>query len=244
MPEAIWAPFLTAADQQVLDATGYAVRAGPGERPALLVIDANWAFCGDQREPLADAVKKWRNACGHAAWDAVDRIRELVDRCHERGIPVIYTTANLRQDYWDAGSWAWKTHRAAEDPVSPVPGLDPNGIVTPIAPQPQDIVVYKQKPSGFFGSNLASYLTLLHCDSVVVTGGTTSGCVRATVLDAFSYNYRVTVAADACFDRFESSHALSLFDMNAKYADVVATAEVLELLSGVPAEAFELPAGA
>jgi isochorismate hydrolase len=75
---------------------------------------------------------------------------------------------------------------------------DPDKIVSELAPQPQDIVVYKQKPSVFFESNLISYLTLLGCDSLIVTGCTTSGCVRATVVDAFSYNIRVAVAEDAC----------------------------------------------
>jgi nicotinamidase-related amidase len=78
-----------------------------------------------------------------------------------------------------------------------VTNLDGNEIVAPIAPTPQDIVVLKQKPSGFFGTNMASYLTLLGCDSLIVTGTTTSGCVRATVLDAFSLNYRVALAEEA-----------------------------------------------
>ena len=80
---------------------------------------------------------------------------------------------------------------------------DPDEIVSELAPQPQDIVVYKQKPS-VFRSNLISYLTLLGCDSLIVTGCTTSGCVRATVVDAFSYNIRVAVTEDACLDRSEA----------------------------------------
>jgi hypothetical protein len=114
-----------------------------------------------------------------------------------------------------------------------VPNIDGNEIVTPIAPAPQDIVIYKQKPSGFFGSNMASYLTLLGCDSVIMTGTTTSGCVRATVLDAFSLNYRVAIAEEGCFDRSQASHAINLCDMNAKYADVVKTSEALTFLDGL-----------
>ena len=96
-------------------------------------------------------------------------------------------------------------------------------------------MIYKQKPSGFFGTNMASYLTLLGCDSVIVTGTTTSGCVRATVLDAFSLNYRVAIAEEGCFDRSQASHAINLCDMNAKYADVVKTSEVLTFLDTLPA---------
>jgi maleamate amidohydrolase len=112
-----------------------------------------------------------------------------------------------------------------------------------IAPGPRDIVIKKQKPSGFFGTSLASYLTLLGCDSVVIVGTTTSGCVRATVVDAFSHNYRVTLAEEGCFDRSEASHAVSLCDMHAKYADVVLTAEILSYFDTLPANLFDLPAG-
>ena len=91
-------------------------------------------------------------------------------------------------------------------------------------------MIYKQKPSGFFGTNMTSYLTLLGCDSVIVTGTTTSGCVRATVLDAFSLNYRIALAEEGCFDRSQASHAINLCDMNAKYADVVKTVGGAEFL--------------
>jgi len=104
-------------------------------------------------------------------------------------------------------------------------------------------VIKKRKPSGFFGTALASYLTLLGADSVVVVGTTTSGCVRASVVDAFSLNYRVILAEEGCFDRSEASHALSLCDMHAKYADVVPTAEVLAYFDSLPADLFELPRG-
>ena len=105
-------------------------------------------------------------------------------------------------------------------------------------------MIKKQKPSGFFGTNLASYLTLLSCDSVIVVGTTTSGCVRATVVDAFSLNYRVTLAEEGCFDRSEASHAVSLCDMRAKYADVLPTSEILSYFDQLPADLFDLPAGA
>jgi nicotinamidase-related amidase len=114
-------------------------------------------------------------------------------------------------------------------------------IVTMIAPGPKDIVIKKQKPSGFFGTNLASYLTLLGCDSVIVVGTTTSGCVRATVVDAFSLNYRVILAEEGCFDRSEVSHAVSLCDLHAKYADVVSTAEILSYFEKLPRDLFDLP---
>jgi nicotinamidase-related amidase len=86
-------------------------------------------------------------------------------------------------------------------------------------------------------------LTLLGCDSVIVTGTTTSGCVRATVLDAFSLNYRIALAEEGCFDRSQASHAINLCDMNAKYADVVKTSEILAYLETLPVAMFDLPKG-
>jgi maleamate amidohydrolase len=244
MSEPIWNQFLTERDKAVFAASGYGVRGGFGKRPALVIIDVNWAFCGDRPEPILQSIKKWRNSCGEDAWTALPYIRSLIDKCHEKGVPVIYTTGVRRADNWDSGSWLWKNSRNPEDVHTPMPNLDGNEIVAPIAPSPQDIVIYKQKPSGFFGSNMASYLTLLGCDSVIVTGTTTSGCVRATVLDAFSLNYRVALAEEGCFDRSQASHAINLCDMNAKYADVVKTADVLAFLDGLPSGMVDLPKGA
>jgi nicotinamidase-related amidase len=244
MSEPIWNQFLTERDKAVFAASGYGSRGGFGKRPALLVIDVNYAFCGDKSEPILESIKRWRNSCGEESWPAVAAIKSLIDKSHEKGIPVIYTTGIRRSDNWDSGSWSWKNSRSSEKAVVPVSNIDGNQIVDEIAPAEQDIVIYKQKPSGFFGTNLTSYLTLLGCDSVIVTGTTTSGCVRATVLDAFSQNYRVALAEEGCFDRSQASHAINLCDMNAKYADVVKTAEVLAFFDTLPAGMFDLPKGA
>jgi maleamate amidohydrolase len=243
MSEQIWDRFLTERDKAVFKASGYGARGGFGKRPALLIIDVNWAFCGDKPEPILDSIKRWRNSCGEDAWIALPFIKALLDKCRLKGVPVIYTTGVGRDDNWDSGSWLWKNTRGEEDRRSRSDNLDGNEIAAPIVPGPRDIVVYKQKPSGFFGTNLASYLTLLGCDSVIVTGTTTSGCVRATVLDAFSLNYRIALAEEGCFDRSQASHAINLCDMNAKYADVVKTDEVLKFLEQLPSGMFDLPKG-
>src|SRR5665647_719008 len=190
MSEPIWTKFLTERDKAVFEAAGYGTRGGFGKRPALLVVDVNYAFCGDKSEPILESIKRWRNSCGAEAWPAVAAIKSLIDKAHEKGLPVIYTTGIRREDNWDSGSWSWKNGRSNERPKVPVSNRDGNQIVDEIAPSPQDIVILKQKPSGFFGTNMSSYLTFLGCDSVIVTGTTTSGCVRATVLDAFSLNYQ------------------------------------------------------
>jgi maleamate amidohydrolase len=243
MAEPIWNRFLTERDKAVFAAGGFGARAGFDKRPALLVIDVNWAFCGERPEPILESIKRWRTSCGEEAWVALEHIKSLIDTAHHKGLPVIYTTGERRADNWDAGSWRWKSTRGEEAGGGPGEGVDGNEIVAMIAPGPKDIVIKKQKPSGFFGTNLAAYLTLLGCDSVIVVGTTTSGCVRATVVDAFSLNYRVTLAEEGCFDRSEASHAMSLCDMHAKYADVVSTAEVLSYFDRLPGELFDLPAG-
>ncbi len=243
MSEPIWNKFLTERDKAVFAAGGFGARAGFGKRPALLVIDVNWAFCGERPEPILQSIKRWRTSCGEEAWVALEHIKTLIERARAKGLPVIYTTGERRADNWDAGSWRWKSTRGDGAGGGPDNAVDGNEIVAMIAPGPKDIVIRKQKPSGFFGTNLASYLTLLGCDSVVVVGTTTSGCVRATVVDAFSLNYRVALAEEGCFDRSEASHALSLCDMHAKYADVVPTAEILSYFDRLPAELFDLPTG-
>jgi nicotinamidase-related amidase len=241
MSEPIWNKFLTERDKAVFAAGGFGARAGFGKRPALLVIDVNWAFCGERPEPILESIKRWRTSCGEDAWVALDYIKRLILAARAKALPVIYTTGERRADNWDAGSWRWKSTRGEEASGSARPNIDGNEIVEMIAPGPRDIVIRKQKPSGFFGSNLASYLTLLGADSVIVVGTTTSGCVRATVVDAFSLNYRVILAEEGCFDRSEASHAVSLCDMHAKYADVVPTTEVLAYFDQLPADLFELP---
>lgn len=243
MSEPIWNKFLTERDKQVFAASGFGARQGYGRRPAVLVIDVNYAFCGDRPEPILDSIKRWRTSCGAEAWDGVCSIKTLLTAARAKGLPVIYSTGEQREDNWDKGSWGWKNSRTAERPKTGVPGLDGNAIVADIAPQPQDIVIAKQKPSVFFGSPLLSFLVLLGADSLLVTGTTTSGCVRATVVDAFSNNLRVSLVEEGCFDRSEASHALSLCDMSAKYADVVKLDEALAFIASLPAGLFELPRG-
>lgn len=244
MTERIWDKFLTERDKAVFAASGYGAQGAWGERPALLVIDVNYAFCGEKPTPILESIKKWRTSCGEDAWEAIPVIQRLITTCRERAIPVIYTTGQRRPDNWDSGSWSWKNSRRSEAPKVDGSNRDGNAIMDEIAPGPRDLVALKQKPSGFFGTPLQSWLQLLGCDSVIVTGTTTSGCVRATVLDAFSQNYRVTVVEDGCFDRAQASHAINLCDMNAKYANVLHSEEVLEYLRGVPQGLFDLPSGA
>ena len=239
MSEPIWNQFLTERDKAVFGTSGYGARQGFGKRPALLIIDVNYAFCDERPMPILESIKRWRNSCGEDAWVAMPYLKSLIEKAHDKGIPVIYTTGVRRADNWDNGSWGWKNSRSDEDRSNrPQTNVDGNEIVAEIAPGPQDIVIYKQKPSGFFGTNMTSYLTLLGCDSVIVTGTTTSGCVRATALDALQHGYRVVVPREAVGDRNPAAHEANLYDIDTKYGDVVSVDEVvahLEELAGVHA---------
>ena len=245
MTERLWDEFLTDRDKNVFKKSGFGAEAGFGKRPALLVIDVSYNFCGDQREPIIESIKRFHNSCGEDAWDALPHIRKIIDKCHEKKIPVIYTTGTVREDGWDSGGWAWKNNRTDEDVTTPnATGFnrDGNEIMDQIAPSPQDIVIYKHKPSAFYGTPLSGFLNDLSADSLLVTGTTTSGCVRASVIDAFSQNMRVTVVEEGCFDRSQASHAINLCDMHAKYADVVGINEVLTFVDELDVD-MNLPTG-
>lgn len=222
----VWEPYLADWEREVSELSGLGQRQGFGRRPALLVIDVTVNFCGDRPEPLLESIKRWRNSCGPAAWAAVTQIRTLIDACRELSVPVLYSAGlDSSANVVMSGRWRGKNSRRDED----ADDRHKNGrdIVDTIRPLPHEIVIRKSKPSVFYGSPLSSYLVEMGVDTLVVCGGSTSGCVRATVLDAFSNNYRVVVAEDACFDRFAVSHAVTMFDLDQKYADVVDTAEVV-----------------
>ncbi len=247
MAEPVWNKFLTERDKLVFGAAGYGQRAGFGERPAVIVIDVNYNFTGDKPEPILDSIKRWPNSCGEEAWESMRHIKKLLDAARKKGLPVIYTTSSMRADGWDRGSWAWKNSRTGEwesNRAGQGSNLDGNEINSEIAPEPQDIVIKKLKPSGFHGTPLNSFLNHLKADSILMVGTTTSGCVRASVIDGFSENYRITLVEEGCFDRSEASHAINLCDMNAKYADVVGTEDVIEYIESLPDDLFDLPKGA
>ena len=242
MSERVWDEFLTEQDKAVFKAAGYGTLGDWGKRPALLIIDVSYGFTGEIDEPILDSIKTWPNSCGHFAWRSIPYLQRLLYASRAKGLPVIYTTGQYREDQWDMGSWAWKNGRT-DDWDGRGQNRGGNDIIDEIAPQPQDIVIRKLKPSAFSSTPLNAFLTQLGADSLIVTGTSTSGCVRASVIDAFSENYRVTLAEEGCFDRSEASHAINLCDMNAKYANVVPTDEVIDYIDTLPEELFDLPSG-
>ena len=243
MAKRVWDSFLTPRDREVFSAAGFAALVGFGARPALLVIDVTYAFCGDRPRAAKVAARLQRTSCGKEAWVAVSVITPLIALARARGVPVIYTTHRRRPDQWDRGLSLAKNRRAAAGPAPTETGVDPDDIVAEVAPEPADIVINKVRPSAFFGTPLAAFLTQLRADTLIVVGGTTSGCIRATVTDGFSLGFRIAVVEEGCFDRGQASHAVNLWDMHAKYADVVSASAATDYLKGLPADLFYLPTG-
>jgi maleamate amidohydrolase len=235
---AIWDDVLSDQDRAVFDAAGWGRRAGYGQRPVLMVIDVNYNFCGDRAEPILESISRWRYSCGEVAWNTgIPAIRKILDAARAKRVPVIYTTNPRRADGFDLGVWTLKSHRA--DDVVDVHGHQGNDIVAEVAPRDDDIFLEKRKPSAFFGTPLMSHLTMLRADSLILTGTTTSGCVRATAVDAISYDLRVTIPHEAVFDRSDLSHKVALLDVHMKYADVTDLDDVLTYLAGLPAGLFD-----
>jgi nicotinamidase-related amidase len=234
---AVWDDVLSDRDRKIFEAAGWGQRAGYGQRPALMVIDVNYNFCGDRREPIFESIKRWHFSCGEPAWDAIDAIRELLAVARRKRLPVIYTTNPRRADAFDLGVWSLKGSRSQEE--VDVIGHKGNEIVAEVAPEPGDVFIDKRKPSAFFGTPLMSYLTNMRADSLILTGTTTSGCVRATAVDAMSYDLKVTIPENAAFDRGELSHKIALFDLHMKYVDVAPLADVLAYLNGLEAGLFD-----
>lgn len=232
---AVWDSYLTDRDRAVYATAGYGADLGFGSRPAVVIIDVNYDFVGHKPLPILESAKIWRNSCGEEGWAAVAATVELLAAARRRNLPIFYTTSMLpRADRLGRG--LWRSSRNGEE--AEVPGFVGSDIVAEIAPQERDVVIRKGKPSAFFGTPLLQYLLELRVDTLLVTGTTTSGCVRATVIDAFSHNFNVAVVEECTFDRGQASHAINLFDMNAKYADVVSLAEAVTYIDSLPDDLY------
>lgn len=221
-----WDGVVSAEEQRAYAAAGFGRPSGLGRRPALLIIDVQYRTVGTTPRPFWEAIEEFPTSCGEVGWAAVARIQPLLELFRERGWPVLYPHVAPKERF-DSGRLA--------DKVPALMTVAKRGydFVVEVAPREGDILLPKKHPSAFFGTPLASYLVETGADTLVVTGCTTSGCVRGSVVDAFSYNFRVCVPSDAVYDRSATSHAVNLFDMASKYADVTTTAEALTALRGL-----------
>lgn len=229
-----WADLISPAEWALHTAAGYGARPVPGRRPALLVIDMTYEFTGDGPGELDTpaVLERFPNACGRPAQDAVPRIASLIERARATGVPVCYSTMTD-----DRGTWTGKNRRAAELAAAP---RRVHGIHADLAPAADDVVVTKPSASALYATPLLDELRAREVDTVVVTGCTTGGCVRATVLDAFGAGLSVLVPHDAVFDRSPTPHAASLFDLEMRYANVIDTAGAAAYLAAcVAGEPYE-----
>jgi maleamate amidohydrolase len=213
-----WDRYLTERDHAHLEAIGRAEMAprGFGSKPICLVIDDYYSVLGLERQTILESVEKWPMSCGLEGWAAIDKTADLLRAARANDIPVIYVHSLDGFVPWgrDARS-DMLGHLPAEERAMA------NVIVDEIAPQPGDLVLQKAAASAFYGTPLVFYLNYYGVDTIIACGETTSGCVRASVVDGATYRYRMGVVEECTFDRTEASHYINLFDMNQKYADVV-----------------------
>ena len=199
---------------------GFHGRAGFGQKPALIVVDMTLGFT-DPESPLVCDLD-----------DVVVAIAQLLDAARAALIPVAYTTVSY-------GEGEKATAKAFIDKVPILLTLEQGSSWTEIdprlAPRPKEPVLNKLFASAFFGTSLASMLASHGCDTVIVTGASTSGCVRATAVDALQHGYRLVVPREAVGDRNPTAHEANLFDIDAKYGDVVPLSVVLEHLESLAA---------
>lgn len=199
-------------DRQFYREHGLGGRMGFGKKPAIIVVDLQLGFT-DPTCPLGGDLGRVVESCSH-----------LIAAAHNKNIPVVFTAVAYEEHLKDAGVWPKKVLvlnwlKSGSKWVE----IDPR-----LGKTPDDIMVYKKYPSAFFGTHLQATLTSMRIDTLIITGCTTSGCVRATCIDALQYGYHSIVPEECVGDRAEAPHLANLFDIDQKYCDVIPLTEVLD----------------
>ena len=193
-----------------------------GPRPAVLAIDLyRKAYQGGNR-PVIEVNKSFDGSCGEHAWAAIEPTQRLFAAARRAGVPVIYSTRHADT----AG--VTSTHRRMRKESD-----DLYAIQEEVAPQPGELVIHKERASVFFGTPLVAHLRRMGVESLIVCGESTSGCVRATTVDAYSFGFHSTLVEECTFDRSLLSHKVNLFDLHHKYADVMHVDEVVAHLDAL-----------
>jgi maleamate amidohydrolase len=197
-----------------------------GAHPALLAIDLyELVYRGGPRSP-AELVKTHPSSCGEYAYAAVEPTKRLFAAARAAGLPIFYSTGDVRAESRPSLVTATKRNKPPLDPAD-------FAIRPDFKPQPQDVVITKQRASAFFGTPLVAHLTQLGVQTLIICGESTSGCVRASAVDAYSHGYHVVLVEECCFDRSLLSHKVNLFDMHHKYCDVMHGSEVIAHLDSM-----------
>jgi len=190
-----------------------------GPSPALIAIDLyELSYQGGAR-PVVELAERFPSSCGEHAHAAIEPTRRLFAAARAAGLPVFYSTMDTRADSLPTAVTATKRRKIPVDPAL-------YAIRSDFKPQPGDVVITKQRASAFFGTPLVAHLTQLGVRTVIICGESTSGCVRASAVDAYSHGFHVVLVEECCFDRSPISHKVNLFDLHHKYADVMRLAEV------------------
>ncbi len=218
-----WDEAIPFEDRRRYQAAGYGTEyraISAGAKPAVIVVDMTREFVDS----------RWPTGHSETGYPAVAANLRLLGVARELGLPIFFT--KLYEDPAHVPTPAQKGRWKTKGRRPPDPGLPPGDvIVDELAPLPGETVIYKHhKPSGFFGTELAALLLYEGADTVVVTGMTTSGCVRATAVDAFQYNLDVIIPFDCVADRSQISHKVNLLDLHMKYADVAPLDHVIDYL--------------
>ena len=200
---------------------GFGQRLGLGRSPALLLVDFTNGFA----DPAMFG--------GGTIRAAIRATRPVLEACRRHRLPIVFTRIVYAEDGSDGGLWCQKAPRLRELTEAAAA----SHIVAELAPLTGERIVTKTQASAFFATDLAAWLVHRGVDTVIVTGCTTSGCVRATVVDAMSWNFRPIVLGDCVGDRAAGPHEANLFDMGQKYADLMTASELLQALDDLPASA-------
>jgi nicotinamidase-related amidase len=219
-----WMKLIPPTEMAMFKKAGFLANLAPGRRAALIVVDVTMGFCGSEGLTLDEAIKQFPTACGPSSWVAMPKIARLIAAFRRVNLPIVYTLSSVED-----APWAGKATKSAGRPPA---GF--NDFPQAIAPHPTDWQLRKTKASAFFQTPLSAYLTRNRVDTLEFCGVSTSGCVRASVVDGFSHGFATFVVDDCCFDRSEFAHAANLLDMMAKYAVVQSLDEALALRAAVP----------
>lgn len=223
--------FLPESDKKIYLKRGLPSKQVFGNNPALLIVDVTRRFVGSKSRPVLEAIEEYRSSCGEIGWKALPNIKRLQELCHTSHIPVIFTTGDPITGRFSK-SFGKNMGATKDDPMSSL-YQKAEDIPEAIMPSTSDLVIRKTKASAFWETPLLGCLNSMGVDTLLVGGVSTSGCVRASVVDAYSHGFRCFIVEECTFDRFYLSHLINLFDMDGKYADVISLDEALKIYSSV-----------
>ncbi|MDM5336621.1 isochorismatase family protein [Fictibacillus enclensis] len=228
-----WEDSLTAEDQTVIKKGGYGKERGLGKKPLLVIVDPQYNYVGEDK-PIVEQLDQWPSGGGREAWNAIRIIQKLKVAFKENELPVLYTK-NVQKKTLKFDSFAVKADRDNTKYLADAPETE---IVKELTPDPEDLVLEKSYASAFYGTPLLSYLIKMQVDSLILVGGSSSGCIRALAVDAVTRNFNVAVVMDATYDRIQLSHKATLLDLWMKYCDVVNSDQINNYLNELKKEDY------